>query len=96
MITAIPFVPTPRLKFTEQFNQAQDDLQLRLLAQQREQQQRLQLKLEQYQEAQRREEQRVMIKELEENRQYMALDKQQVYWSYKYAYWAGSLVDKYI
>lgn len=96
MITPIPFVPTPRLSFTEQFNQARDLRQQRLEEQQREQQRQQQLRLEKYQEEQRREQQRVMVKELEENRQYMALDRQQAYWSYKYAYWAGTLVDKYI
>lgn len=96
MITPIPFVPTPRLNFTERFNQAQDELETRLLAQQREQQRQQQLRLEKYQEEQRREELRVMVNELEENRQYMALDQQRTYWSYKYAYWVGSMVDQYI
>lgn len=96
MITPIPFVPTPRLSFTEQFNQSRDLQQQRLEEQQREQQRQEQLRLWEHQEEQRREQQRLMVKELEDNRLYMALDRQQAHWNYKYAYWAGSLVDKYI
>ena len=96
MTTAIPFVPTPRLDYTMRYNEAKDDYRIYQQERQREQDRNEKIRLEKYQEEQRLIEKRLLIKELEDVRTYNNLDKQQDYYDYKYAYWAGTLVDRYI
>ena len=66
------------------------------LQQQRDDQQRNSDRLAEYQRTQRVEELRKLQLSLLEERQYLALGKQQGYWDYKYAYYVGTLVDQYI
>lgn len=96
MITPIPFVPTPKLDYTMRYNEAKDDYRIYQQERQREQDRNEKIRLEKYQEEQRLIEKRLLIKELEDVRTYNNLAKQQDYYDYKYAYWAGTLVDRYI
>jgi hypothetical protein len=96
MTTAIPFVPTPRLDYTMRYNEAKDDYRIYQQERQREQDRNEKIRLEKYQEEQRLIDKRLLTKELEDVRMYEALSKQEGYNDYKYAYWAGTLVDKYI
>jgi len=96
MTTPIPFVPTPRLNYTMRYNEAKDDYKTYLEQQQRKISQDEKDRLEKFQEEQRLQETLKLTKELEDIRMYSALAKQQGYYDYKYAYWAGTLVDRYI
>ena len=96
MTTPIPFVPTPRLDYTMRFNETKDDYRYYLLQKQREVDENEKMRLEKYQEEQRMLEKRQLVQEMEEIKMYNALAKQQGYFDYKYAYWAGTLVDQYI
>lgn len=96
MITPIPFVPTPKLDYTMRYNEAKDDYRIYQQERQRKQDRNEKIRLEKYQEEQRLIEKRLLIKELEDVRTYNNLAKQQDYYDYKYAYWAGTLVDRYI
>ena len=96
MTTPIPFVPTPRLDYTMRFNETKDDYRYFLLQKQREISENEKIRLEKYQEEQRMLEKRQLVQEMEEIKMYNALAKQQGYFDYKYAYWAGTLVDQYI
>ena len=96
MTTPIPFVPTPRLDYTMRFNETKDDYRYFLLQKQREISENEKIRLEKYQEEQRMLEKRQLVQEMEEIKMYNALAKQQGYYDYKYAYWAGTLVDQYI
>ena len=96
MTTPIPFVPTPRLDYTMRFNETKDDYRYYLLQKQRETSENEKIRLEKYQEEQRMLEKRQLVQEKEEIKMYNALAKQQGYYDYKYAYWAGTLVDQYI
>ena len=96
MTTPIPFVPTPRLDYTMKYNETKDDYKYYLLQKQREVDENEKTRLEKYQEEQRLLEKRQLVQEMEEIKMYNALAKQQGYNDYKYAYWAGTLVDQYI
>lgn len=96
MTTPIPFVPTPRLDYTIKYNQMKDDQRYYLEQQQKTIYENEKLRLQQFQEEQRTLEKRKMQEELAEIRQYESLSKQKNFNDYKYAYWAGTLVDRYI
>ena len=96
MITPIPFVPTPRLEYTQAYNRMQDNYENYLLSQQREKAEKEDKRLEEYQKETDRKEKAMLDRILEDNRRYMALAKVKGYYDYKYAYWAGTLVDSYI
>ena len=96
MITPIPFVPTPRLEYTQAYNRTQDNYEYYLLSQQREKAEKEDKRLEEFQKENDRKEKAMLDRLLEDNRRYMALAKVKGYYDYKYAYWAGTLVDSYI
>lgn len=96
MTTPIPFVPTPRLEYTERYNQAQDTLRLSRLAEQRADLDREARKLQKTQEAERILENRKMQEMIKDLNLYSHLDQVQAFRDYKYAYWVGTLVDQYI
>jgi|688.fasta_scaffold236162_1 hypothetical protein len=96
MITPIPFVPTPRLEYTEAYNQMQSDYEYFLLITQRKKSEDEDIRLKEYQKEQAKQEKAMLDRILEDNLRYMALAKVKGYYDYKYAYWAGTLVDMYI
>lgn len=96
MTTPIPFVPTPRLNYTKNFNEAKEDFRIYQQERQKEIERKEELRLEKYQEEQRLNEKQRLVKELEDIKMYNALAKQKGYYDYKYAYWVGTLVDQYI
>ena len=96
MTAPITFVPTPRLDYTEKYNAYMDNLRLYRRTQQNEEDRNEKLRLEKYQEEQRLLEKRLLEKELQDVRMYAALAKQKGINDFKYAYWAGTLVDQYI
>lgn len=96
MINPIPFVPTPRLEYTEAYNRVQDNTEYYLLLTQRKKSEQEDKRLEEFQKETDRKEKAMLDRILEDNRRYMALAKVKGYYDYKYAYWAGTLVDSYI
>lgn len=96
MTTPIPFVPTPRLEYTKMYNQVQDNLDNFRATVQRKKDEKEDMRLKEYQQDQERKEKAMLDRILEDNRRYMALAKVKGYYDYKYAYWAGTLVDQYI
>jgi len=96
MITPITFVPTPRLEYTQAYNRMQDDYDYFLLVTQRKKNEDEDIRLKEYQQEQDRKEKAMLDHILEDNVRYMALAKVKGYYDYKYAYWAGTLVDMYI
>jgi hypothetical protein len=96
MITPIPFVPTPRLEYTQAYNRIQDNYDYFLLVTQRKKADDEDTRLKEYQQEQDRKEKAILDRVLEDNRRYMALAKVKGYYDYKYAYWAGTLIDQYI
>lgn len=95
-MTTIPFVPTPRLDYTRIYNETKEDYRVYQQERQRDIERKEELQLKKYQEEQRLVEKRLFTKELEDVRMYSALAKQKGYYDYKYAYYAGTLVDQYI
>jgi len=96
MIAPITFVPTPRLDYTQIYNEFKEDYRVYSQQQQREQDRNEKLRLEKFQEEQRMNEKRELVKELEDVKRYEQLAKLQAYREYKYAYYVGTLVDTYI
>jgi len=96
MTEQITFVPTPRLDYTLAYNKFKEDYQSYLLQQQREIDRKEQIRLETFNEKLRLVEKRMLNQELEDIRRYQILDKQKSYNDFKYAYWAGTLIDQYI
>ncbi len=96
MTIPIPFVPTPRLEYTKMYNQVQDNLDNFRATVQRKKDEKEDVRLKEYQQDQERKEKAMLDRILEDNRRYMALAKIKGYYDYKYAYWAGTLVDQYI
>ena len=73
MITPIPFVPTPRLEYTQAYNRTQDNYEYYLLSQQREKAEKEDKRLEEFQKENDRKEKAMLDRLLEDNRRYMAL-----------------------
>lgn len=96
MTAPITFVPTPRLDYTQIYNEFKEDYHVYSQQQQREQDRNEKLRLEKFQEEQRMNEKRELVKELENVKRYEQLSKLQAYREYKYAYYVGTLVDTYI
>jgi predicted nucleotidyltransferase len=96
MINPIPFVPTPRLDYTKQYNQVQDTLRLLQLAEQRAELAREAHKLQKMQEAERVLENRKAQELIKDLNLYSHLNQVQAFRDYKYAYWVGTLIDQYI
>jgi len=96
MTSVIPFVPTPRLDYTQKYNRTQDDLRLRRLEEQRTEIEREAQKLRKNQEEQRMIENRKMQETMKDLNLYNHLGQVQAYRDYKYAYWVGTLIDQYI
>jgi hypothetical protein len=96
MTTVIPFVPTPRLAYTEKYNRRQEDMRLDILERKRSIENLEAMRLEEYQEAKRLEENLKMKEHMEELNLYNRRGSADEYRDYKYAYWVGTLVDKYI
>jgi hypothetical protein len=96
MTNPIPFVPTPRLEYTERYNRTQDTLRLSQLAEQRTELEREAYRLQKTQEADRILENRKMQEMIKELNLYSRLDQVQAFRDYKYAYWVGTLIDQYI
>ena len=96
MTTPIPFVPTPRLAYTEKYNRQQENMRLDMLERKRTKDILEARRLEEYHEMLRMEENR-KAKELMENLNlYNKRGSNEAYLDYKYAYWVGTLIDKYI
>jgi len=96
MTAPITFVPTPRLDYTQAYNEFKENYRLYNLQEQREQDRNEKLRLEKFQEEQRMNEKRELVKELEDVKRYEQLSKLQAYRECKYAYYVGTLVDTYI
>jgi len=96
MTTPIPFVPTPRLAYTEKYNRQQENVRLDMIERKRAIENLEDRRLEEYQEAKRIEENRKMKERMEELNLYNHRGSADQYRDYKYAYWVGTLVDKYI
>jgi hypothetical protein len=96
MTTPVPFVPTPRLDYTERYNSYKDLLRLRNLEDKKKIEYAEDKKLEAHQEEARIIENRKRVEELRELQLYGHLSQVNAYRDYKYAYWVGTLVDQYI
>jgi len=96
MTTVIPFVPTPRLAYTEKYNRRQEDMRLDMLEQKRNLEILQDQRLEEYREAKKLEEKRKMDELLKDMNLYNRHGKTDDYLDYKYAYYVGTLIDKYI
>jgi len=95
-MTTVTFVPTPRLAYTEKYNRQQENMRLDMLERKRTIENLEARKLEEYQEALRVQENRKMKELMENINLYDKRGGNQDYLDYKYAYWVGTLVDKYI
>jgi len=96
MTTPIPFVPTPRLAYTEKYNRQQENIRLDMLERKRTKDILEARRLEEYQEALRVQENRKMKELMENMNLYDKRGGNEAYLDYKYAYWVGTLIDKYI
>ena len=96
MVTPVPFAPAPHLAYTLRYNHLRETYQKYLLEQQRHAQEHEKIRLEKFQEKQRLEESRHMQVLLNQMNLYSHLGSQRANREYKYAFWASSLVDRYI
>lgn len=96
MTTPIPFVPTPRLAYTEKYNRQQENMRLDMLERKRTIENLEAMRLEDYREELRIQENRKAKELMEEMNLYNRHGGNEAYLDYKYAYWVGTLIDKYI
>ena len=96
MTMQIPFVPHPRLDYTEKYNAHLDYIHRRDLELQRQDAEQSTQRLENFQEKVRLERNLQRVNEMKELALYNFLDRNKAYHDYKYAYWVGTLVDQYI
>lgn len=96
MTTPIPFVPTPRLAYTEKYNRQQENMRLDMLERKRTKDILEAMRLEDYREELRIQENRKVKELIEEMNLYNRRGSNEAYLDYKYAYWVGTLIDKYI
>ena len=96
MTTPIPFVPTPRLAYTEKYNRQKENMRLDMLERKRTIENLEAMRLEDYREELRIQENRKAKELMEEMNLYNRRGSNEAYLDYKYAYWVGTLIDKYI